>query len=128
MTQCFQETDSELGDKLREQKENTAFLRNLFPKFNVVNVQVQGDDTNLIKAKSTMSSLLSKLEMFRRNIGCREFTEFPNLIETEKEEQVSDEDIEIYTSHLEDLFADMITRFEDLFADMITKFEDLYEL
>ena len=110
----FQETDSELCEKLREQKK--AFLTDLFAKFKVVNLQLQGDDTNLIKTKSTMSSLLSYLEMCGRNTGRTELTQFPNLIlGTEKHEHVSNEDIEIYTNHLKHLHTDMITRFKDLF-------------
>ncbi|XP_012939136.1 zinc finger BED domain-containing protein 5-like [Aplysia californica] len=90
-------------------------MTDLFTKFNQVNLQLQGDDTNLIKAKSMLSSFLSKLEMFHRNIGRREFAQFPSLTETLQEGRVSDEELEIYTNHLRDLHADIKTMFTDIF-------------
>ena len=75
----FQESNPELYDKLKSSKTDIAYLTEMFPKFNEVNLQQQDDETSLIKAKSTLSAFLSKLQLYSRNLGRQEFHQFPCL-------------------------------------------------
>ena len=85
----------------------------MFSKFNEVNLQLQGDETSLIKAKSTLSAFLSKLQLYSRNLGRRQF---PCLSDLEKKTGVKDHDIAVYCAHLAELHRDMSVRFNDLFS------------
>ena len=88
----------------------------MFSKFNEVNLQLQGDETSLIKAKSALSVFLSKLQLYSRNLGRREFRQFPCLSDLEKKTGVKDDDIAVYCARLAELHRDMLVRFNDLFS------------
>ena len=45
--------NSELCDDLQNIKNDIAYLSDIFTKFNEINLQLQGNDVNLIKVKST---------------------------------------------------------------------------
>ena len=79
----FQESNPELYDKLKSSKTDITYLTEMFSKFNEVNLQLQGDETTLIKAKSALSAFLSKLQLYSRNLGCHEFCQFPCLSDLE---------------------------------------------
>ena len=81
----FQESNSELYDKLKSSKTDIAYRTEMFSKFNEGNLQLQGDETSLIKAKSALSAFL-----YSRNIGRHEFRQFPYLSELEKKTGVKD--------------------------------------
>ena len=112
----FQESNPELYDKLKSSKTDIAYLTEMFSKFNEVNLQLQGDETSLIKAKSALSAFLSKLQLYCRNLGRREFRLFPCLFDLEKKTGVKDDDIVVYCAHLAELYRDMLVRFNDLFS------------
>ena len=112
----FQESNPELYDKLKSSKTDIAYLTEMFSKFNEVNLQLQGDETSLIKAKSALSAFLSKLQHYSRNLGCREFRQFSCLSDLEKKTEVKDDDIAVYCSNLAKLHRDMSVRFSDLFS------------
>ena len=112
----FQESSPELYDKLKSSKTDIAYLTEMFSKFHRVNLQLQGDETSLIKAKSALSAFLSKLQLYSRNLGPREFRQFPCLSDLEKKAGVKDNDIAIYCAHLTELHRDMSVRFNDLFS------------
>ena len=112
----FQESNPELYDKLKSNKTYIAYLTEMFSKFNEVNLQLQGDETSLIKAKSALSAFLSKLPLYSRNLGHREFRQFPCLSDLEKKTEVKDDDIAVYCAHLAKLHRDMSVRFNDLFS------------
>ena len=82
----FQESNLELYDKLKSSKKDIAYLTEMFSKFNEVNLQLQGDETSLIKAKSTLSSFLSKLQLYSKKLGRCEFRQFPWLGEENSSE------------------------------------------
>ena len=67
-------------DELRNIKHGIAYLSDVFTKFKEVNLQLQGNDVNLIKAKSAISTFLSKLQLFKRNIAHHELYQFPSLL------------------------------------------------
>ena len=88
----------------------------MFSKFNEVNLQLQGDETSLIKVKSSLSAFLSKLQLYSRNLGRHEFHQFSCLSDLEKKTGVKDNDIAMYCAHLAELHWDMSVRFNDLFS------------
>jgi hypothetical protein len=86
-----------------------AYLTDLYNKFNETNLQLQGDDLNLIKAKATISAFMSKLTLYKQNLGRRQFYQFPNLSSVE----TNDDDILVFRQHLEAL-KDFTNRFQDV--------------
>ena len=99
----FQESNPALYDKLKSSKTDIAYLTEIFSKFNEVNLQLQDDETSLIKAKSALSAFLSKLQLYSRNLGLYEFRQFPCLSDLEKKTGVKDNDIAVYCAHLAEL-------------------------
>jgi hypothetical protein len=59
-------------------------LTSLFKKCNETNLQLQGDDLNLIETKNIISAFLIKFLMYKKNLGRKEFTQFPNLLMEQK--------------------------------------------
>ena len=112
----FQESNPELYDKLKSSKTDIAYLTEIFSKFNEGNLQLQNDETSFIKAKFAPSAFLSKLQLYSRNFGRREFRQFPCLSDLEKKTRVKDDDIAVYCAHLAELQRDMSVRFNDLFS------------
>ncbi|KFD47212.1 hypothetical protein M513_11919 [Trichuris suis] len=81
--------------------------------------QLLTEDLNLIKTKSVISALRSKLLLFKRRFAMGELCQFHNLIEAKKEGQVSDADVEVYREHLQALHNDFASRFEDILSVVI---------
>jgi hypothetical protein len=48
-------------------KNDIAYLTDLYNIFNETNLQLQGDDLNLIKAKATISAFVSKRAFSEKN-------------------------------------------------------------
>ena len=115
----FQESNPDLYDKLISSKTDIAYPTEMFSKFNEVNLLLQGDETSLIKAKSALSAFLSKLQLYSRNLGRREFRQFPCLSDLEEKTGVKDDDIAVYCAHLAELHRDMSVRFNDLFSGWV---------
>ena len=88
----------------------------MFSKFNEANLQLKGEETSLIKAKSTLSVFLSKLQLYSRNLERREFRQFPCLSDLEKKAGVKDSDIAVYCAHLAELHMGLSDRFNELFS------------
>jgi hypothetical protein len=91
-------------------KNYIAYLTYLYNKFNETNLQLQGDDLNLIKAKATISEFVSKFALYKQNLGQRQFYQFPNLSSVE----TNDDDILVFCQHLEALKEDFKTRFQNV--------------
>ena len=45
-------------------KSDIAYLSDLYDKFNQTNLQLQGDELNLIKTKSVIATFVSKLGLY----------------------------------------------------------------
>ncbi|KFD68011.1 hypothetical protein M514_19888 [Trichuris suis] len=54
---------------LKKFKNDIAYLTELYSKFNETNLQLQGDNLSLIKTKAIVSAFVSKLVIFKRNLG-----------------------------------------------------------
>nr|CAI5832924.1 unnamed protein product [Callosobruchus analis] len=62
----------------------------------MVNLRLQGDSLNLIKTKSILSAFLARVRLMKQNIGRGEFSQFPNLSQTNCQE----DDVSTYVQHL----------------------------
>lgn len=63
-----------LSDNLKQHKLKLAYLTDIFEKMNEVNVRLQGNKMNLIKAKGIILSFIDKA-----NISRKELIHFPTL-------------------------------------------------
>lgn len=107
--------DKILKENLMRRKTDIAYLTDLFTKFNMVNLQLQGDSLNLIKTKSILSAFLARDKLMKQNIGRGEFSQFPNLSQTSCQE----DDVSTYVQHLNALYSDFESRFEDILTMVI---------
>ncbi|KRZ65300.1 SCAN domain-containing protein 3 [Trichinella papuae] len=110
----FQNKEPSLRDGLKKCKSDIAYMADLFSKFNELNLQLQGSELNLIKTRSVISSFTSKLALFKRNPGRREFYQFPSVAALKENGEVHDDDIQIYCDHLDVLQKDTEERFQDI--------------
>jgi hypothetical protein len=85
-------------------------LTDLFKIFNEVNLQLQGDELNLIKTKNVIAAFVRKLLLFKRNLGRGEYSHFPTLSAVSAKQ----EDLLHYCQHLDVLHADFTERFQDI--------------
>lgn len=107
---------SDLSDDLLACKTDIAYLTDLFCIFNDLNLQLQGDDISLIKAKSKICNFIEKLRFFRENIGRWNLSHFPTLKLqiADTDTSIVDDDLLIYCDHLKSLQENMIERYQDL--------------
>lgn len=101
--------DTALRENLITSKNDIAYLTDLYTLFNDMNLQLQGDDLNLIKTKNIVAAFVAKLLLHKKNIGRREFHNFPNLSVS-----CNNDDLLVYCQHLENLHSDFIERFQDI--------------
>ena len=76
-----------------------------------VNKKLQGEMITLIRCKNVLTSFISKLSLYKENVGRNILSQFPNLCENNVAE---DERLIKYCSHLHNLVEDMHIRFADL--------------
>ncbi|CAH1996338.1 unnamed protein product [Acanthoscelides obtectus] len=107
--------DKILKENLMKRKTDIAYLTDLFTKFNMLNLQLQGASLNLIKTKSILSAFLARVKLMKQNIGRGEFSQFPNLSQTSCQE----DDVSTYVQHLNALYSDFESRFEDILTTVI---------
>lgn len=110
MIEFLENKDKELHDNLITSKNDIAYLTDLYKLFNDVNLQLQGDDLNLIKTKNVIAAFVAKLLLYKNNIGRREFRNFPNLSAV----SFNNDDLLVYCQHLENLHSDFAERFQDI--------------
>ncbi|KRZ83953.1 NAD(P)H-hydrate epimerase, partial [Trichinella sp. T8] len=110
----FQNKDPSLRDSLKKCKSGIAYMADLFSRFNEHNLQLQGSELNLIKTRSVISSFISKLALFKRNLGRRKLYQFPKVAALKENGEVHDDDIQIYCDHLDVLQKDMQEKFQDI--------------
>jgi len=66
--------DDILWGNLIKWKSNIAYLTDVFKKCNETNLQLQGDDLNLIKTKSIITTFMAKHIIFKINLGLKEYS------------------------------------------------------
>ncbi|XP_042904501.1 protein FAM200C-like [Parasteatoda tepidariorum] len=80
-----------------------------------INVKLQGNKMNIIKAKGIISSFIAKFDIYKSNIGRKELMQFPTLRKCSMADIVILENkILIFTDQLDQLKTDMESRFKDL--------------
>ncbi|XP_071749602.1 protein FAM200A-like [Lepeophtheirus salmonis] len=112
VVEFFQESNIGLCHDLKKIKNDIAYLSDIFLKFNEINLQLQGNDANLIKVKSVISTFRSKCKLFKRNLARHELYQFPSLCELDKEKKISDDDLQVYCAHIEELQRYMNERYQ----------------
>jgi len=107
--------DPVLKENLKQRKIEIGYLTDIFEKMNEVNLKLQGNKMNFIKAKGIISSFIFKLDLYRTNINRQELIQFPNLKSCSDANGLIPEDkILIFTDHILQLKKDMKSRFQDL--------------
>ena len=114
VVEFLQEVDDNLSIELSNRRVDLAYLSDIFDKLNEVNLKLQGKQVNLIKAKSVVMGFINKLTLFKQNIGRRELYHFPKLQEMLEKNELKDENVRIYCSHLGCVTEETTTRFKDL--------------
>ncbi|KFD58286.1 hypothetical protein M513_01049, partial [Trichuris suis] len=87
----FFEEEASLCTNLKKFLGDIAYMSDLYVEFNKMNLQLQGNDLNLIKTKSVISAFVSKLLFFKNNHARGEFYNFPNLCEIRSKGQINAE-------------------------------------
>lgn len=106
--------DSALAERLKHIQDQVAYLADIFEKFNDLNLQLQGNENNLVKSKSVVSGFIAKLPLFRGELGRRDFKRFPRMNEVSN--LVDDDTLLIFLNHLTNIEADMKERFKELLS------------
>ena len=107
-------SDAELSSKLKDNKASIAYLTDIYGDFNFINKQLQGNELNMIRAKSVIEGFIIQLRIKKMHIRARNFKKFPTLKIVNDENVVSDADLNVFENHLEQLHKDMNVRFADL--------------
>ena len=102
--------NTEFHESLITSKNDIAYLTDLYKLFNDINLQLQGDDLNLLKTKNIVAAFVAKLLLHKNNIGRHEFHNFPNLSAA----SFNNDDLLVYCQHLENLHSDFKERFQDI--------------
>jgi len=116
VVEVIQDIDFMLSDELRNIKHDIAYLSDVFAKFDEINLQLKGNDVNLINMQSVISTFLSKLTLFKRNVARRELHQFPSLSDLEKEKAIPDDELQEYCAHLNQLQHDMADRYQEVLS------------
>lgn len=118
VTEFLDSRDPVLSVNMKQRKLELAYLTDIFEKMNEVNISLQGNKMNLIKAKGIISSFIAKFDIYKANIGRKELINFPALkrfsVSDNKTPELTQDKILVFTDHLEQLKTDMLSRFEDL--------------
>nr|CAH7731474.1 unnamed protein product [Callosobruchus chinensis] len=64
--------------------------------------------------KSILSAFLARVKLIKQNIGRGEFSQFPNLSQTNCQEDDVSTYVSTYVRHLNALYSDFESRFEDI--------------
>ena len=103
--------DFQLAEAVKPLKNTIAYLADIFTFMKEVNKKLQGEMITLIRCKNVLTSFISKLSLYKENVGRNILSQFPNLCENNVAE---DERLIKYCSHLHNLVEDMHIRFADL--------------
>ncbi|KAJ0175131.1 hypothetical protein K1T71_009272 [Dendrolimus kikuchii] len=101
--------DTELRNKLITSKNDIAYMTDLYKLFNDMNLQLQGDEINLVKTKNVVAPFAAKLFLHKKNTSRRDFHSFPNLSVS-----WSNDDLLTYCQHLENFHIDFTERYQDI--------------
>ena len=115
----FSEKDKVLADNLVKRKIDIAYMSDLYGKINNLNKTLQGKNLNLVKVKSKITSFRNQLELYGKNFKNNQFSQFASLENLKL--QISEGEVEVFSSHLEQLKCDIDKRFTDVFQLNVPK-------
>ncbi|XP_076044737.1 protein FAM200C-like [Oratosquilla oratoria] len=105
-------SETELGQKLVDAKSDILYLLDIIEKLNVLNKELQGNDSSLFSRKEAITAFIGNLKLFWLNIGRWEFAQFPSLASISTE--LLDAALAVHVNHLKQLHNDMETCFSSL--------------
>uniref|UniRef100_A0A5S6Q2G6 Uncharacterized protein n=1 Tax=Trichuris muris TaxID=70415 RepID=A0A5S6Q2G6_TRIMR len=94
----------------------TAYMSDLHSRINEMNLQIQGDELNLVKSKSVIVAFIKELVLFKQNLGHGHLYQFPNLNRLRDNGEVNDDDMLLYCNHMTMLHTDMCERYADILS------------
>uniref|UniRef100_A0A5S6Q1L3 Uncharacterized protein n=1 Tax=Trichuris muris TaxID=70415 RepID=A0A5S6Q1L3_TRIMR len=81
-----------------------------------MNLQLQGDELNLVKSKSVIVAFIKELVLFKQNLGHGHLYQLPNLNRLRDNGEVNDDDMLLYCNHMTMLHTDMCERYADILS------------
>ncbi|KFD51902.1 hypothetical protein M513_07231 [Trichuris suis] len=119
VVQFLETEDTELRDNVEKSRADIDYMSDLYFKFNEMNLRLQGDQLNLIKAKTVVTAFIGKLAIFGQNLGRGEYRQFPNLNDFKENGGLPDDVVRSFCDHLSMLHEDMCERYKDILSMMI---------
>uniref|UniRef100_A0A5S6Q3P9 DUF4371 domain-containing protein n=1 Tax=Trichuris muris TaxID=70415 RepID=A0A5S6Q3P9_TRIMR len=119
VVQFLETEDTELRDNVEKSRADIAYMSDLYLKFNEMNLQLQGDQLNLIKTKMVVTAFIGKLAIFGQNLGRGEYRQFPNLNDLKENGGLPDDVVRSFCDHLSMLHEDMCERYRDILSMII---------
>ncbi|XP_071035299.1 uncharacterized protein [Parasteatoda tepidariorum] len=99
-TEFLDTTDPVLSERLKQRKLETAYLTHSLEKVKEINVKLQGNKMNIIKAKGIISSFI-----YKSNIGRKKLMQLPTLKKCSMADiEILKNKILIFTDHLDQLW------------------------
>ncbi|KFD45889.1 hypothetical protein M513_13227, partial [Trichuris suis] len=118
-TEFLETEDTELRDNVEKSRADIDYMLDLYFKFNEMNLRLQRDQLNLIKAKTVVTAFIGKLAIFGQNLGRGEYRQFPNLNDLKENGGLPDDVVRSFCDHLSMLHEDMCERYKDILSMMI---------
>ena len=102
VVEFLQSCDLALAQEVMLIRNDSAYLWDIFAKFNELNLSFQGNEIKLIK--SALSGFNNKLTLYQRNLARRDFFQFASLqqLNSRSGSAVSNPDIGAYGKHLQE--------------------------
>ncbi|KFD56756.1 hypothetical protein M513_02433 [Trichuris suis] len=119
VVQFLETEDTELRDNVEKSRADIAYMSDLYFEFNEMNLQLQGDQLNLIKTKMVLTAFIGKLAIFGQNLGRGEYRQFPNLNDLKENVGLPDDVVRSFCDQLSMLHEDMCERYKDILSMMI---------
>lgn len=118
IVEFLQASNLDLSNGLKNTKHDVAYLTDIFSHLNITNKCLQGNDINLISAKSVICMFMARLLILKSCLKNRQYNrprnEFSCLNSANKEKKISDASLQVYCDHLDQLHKEFSARFTDL--------------
>ena len=121
-----------MADNLAKRKIDIAYISELNGKIKNLDKALQGISLNLVKVKSKINSFRNQLELYGKNFKNNQFLQLASLENLKF--QINEGEVEVFSSHLEQIKCDINKEFTDVFKINVLKwiidpFEaDLFEV
>ena len=116
----LRDRDAALSDSLINNKISILYLEEIFRKLNELNLSLQNQDMNIVRAKQQIKAFMNKLVIWKMNAATHNFCHFPSL----RAEEIDSDIQAMIVDHLSFLYENFQTCFEDLLQLNIPPFVD----